>query len=138
VIKITIDGQIHSEWSSTSWMMTSRQKSRLGSPKIFDGETSNFFSIGTMAARFFLVHDTQNREKCTKWTRNVSDYHKMSQMSVKYSKKPKNISTFSNQSPSKIYPNWEFWFEKKHLATLIGTARPPSIIRQAIIHLRTE
>jgi hypothetical protein len=24
-----------------------------------------------------------------------------------------NISTFSNVRPSKIYPNWDFWFEKK-------------------------
>jgi hypothetical protein len=31
-------------------------------------------------------------------------------MSVKYSKWPFNISTFSNPRPSKIYP---FWFEKK-------------------------
>jgi hypothetical protein len=23
------------------------------------------------------------------------------------------MSTFSNLGPSKIYPNWNFWFEKK-------------------------
>jgi hypothetical protein len=40
-------------------------------------------------------------------------------MSVIYSKWPYNIPTFSLSSPSKIYPNWDFWFEKKHLATLL-------------------
>jgi hypothetical protein len=34
-------------------------------------------------------------------------------MSVKYSKCPKYISTFSNLRPSKIYPKGGFWFEKK-------------------------
>jgi hypothetical protein len=34
-------------------------------------------------------------------------------MSVKYSEWPKNISIFYNISPSKIYPNWDFWFENK-------------------------
>jgi hypothetical protein len=24
-----------------------------------------------------------------------------------------NITTFSNLRPTKIYPNWDFWFEKK-------------------------
>jgi hypothetical protein len=44
--------------------------------------------------------------KCTKWP-------KIPPMSVKYSKWPKNISTFSNLGVSKIYPKWDFWFEKK-------------------------
>jgi hypothetical protein len=34
-------------------------------------------------------------------------------MSVKYSKWPYKISTFSNVGQSEIYPNWDFWFEKK-------------------------
>jgi hypothetical protein len=34
-------------------------------------------------------------------------------MSVKYSKWPLNITTFSYLRPSKIFPNWEFWLEKK-------------------------
>jgi hypothetical protein len=34
-------------------------------------------------------------------------------MTVKYSKWPKNISAFSILRPSKIYPNWDFWFENK-------------------------
>jgi hypothetical protein len=34
-------------------------------------------------------------------------------MSLKYSKWQYNISTFSNLRTSKIYPNWDFWFENK-------------------------
>jgi hypothetical protein len=34
-------------------------------------------------------------------------------MSVKYSIRPNNISTFSILGPSKIYPNWDFGFEKE-------------------------
>jgi hypothetical protein len=39
--------------------------------------------------------------------------HKISQMSVKCSKWPKNMSPFSNRRSSKNYPNWQFWFENK-------------------------
>jgi hypothetical protein len=67
----------------------------------------------TRGARFSLVHDTKNGQKCTKWKQNVPNGHKISQMSVKYSKWPYYISTFSNLWPSKIYPNWDFWFGKK-------------------------
>jgi hypothetical protein len=35
----------------------------------------------------------------------------MYQMAVVHSKSPKNITTFSIPRPSKIYPNWYFWFE---------------------------
>jgi hypothetical protein len=34
-------------------------------------------------------------------------------MAVKYSKWSYNILTFSIPRPSKIYPNWDLWFEKK-------------------------
>jgi hypothetical protein len=34
-------------------------------------------------------------------------------MSIKYSRGPENISTISNLRSSKIYPNWDFWFENK-------------------------
>jgi hypothetical protein len=60
-------------------------------------------------ARFFLVHDTQTGKMYQMNTK----CNKISQIFVKYSKWPKNISTFSNVRPSKIYPNWYFWFEKK-------------------------
>jgi hypothetical protein len=37
----------------------------------------------------------------------------------------KNISTFYNLRPSKIYPNWDVWFDIKinHLATLVAILR---------------
>jgi hypothetical protein len=50
-------------------------------------------------------------EKCTKCIQNVPNGHKISQISIKYSKWPQNIYTFSNLRLSKIYPNWDFWFE---------------------------
>jgi hypothetical protein len=33
------------------------------------------------------------------------------QMAVKYTKRPQNIPTSSIARPSKIYPDWDFWFE---------------------------
>jgi hypothetical protein len=55
----------------------------------------------------------KDRKKCTKWTLNVRIGPKISQRSVKCSQWPSNISTFSHPRPSKIYPNWDFWFENK-------------------------
>jgi hypothetical protein len=78
----------------------------------FNGVTKHLWPVTSTTfvfhrvARFFLGHDT-------KTGKNVPNGHKISQMSVKYSKWPLNISTFSNLRPSKIYPNWDFWFEKK-------------------------
>jgi hypothetical protein len=37
-------------------------------------------------------------------------------MSIEY------INIF-NLRPSKIYPNWDFWFDKSHLATLWSKAK---------------
>jgi hypothetical protein len=34
-------------------------------------------------------------------------------MAFKYSKWPHNIPTLTIKRPSKIYPNWDFWFENK-------------------------
>jgi hypothetical protein len=34
-------------------------------------------------------------------------------MAIKYSKGTKNIPAFSILRPSKIYPNWDFCFEKQ-------------------------
>jgi hypothetical protein len=56
---------------------------------------------------------TPKPEKCTKSTRNAQNGNDISQMSVEYSKRTQNISTFSNLRPSKIYPNCTFWFENK-------------------------
>jgi hypothetical protein len=37
----------------------------------------------------------------------------MYQMTVIYSTWQENTSTFSIPRPSKIYPNWDFWFKNK-------------------------
>jgi hypothetical protein len=63
--------------------------------------------------QIFLWYIIPKPEKITKRTQNIPNSHKISQMSVKYSKWPLDILTFSNQIPSKIYPNWYFWFEIK-------------------------
>jgi hypothetical protein len=53
----------------------------------------------------------------TKTGENMSNDHKMYQMGIKYTIWPSvdnmaiKISTSSIATPSKIYPNWEFWFE---------------------------
>jgi hypothetical protein len=63
------------------------------------------YEVRNRVARFFLVHDTktgkmyQMNTKCTKWSKKFPS--------------PQNISAFFNLRPSKIYPNWGFWFEKK-------------------------
>jgi hypothetical protein len=54
-----------------------------------------------MAARFFLVHDTKTGKYVpTKRTQNVPNGHKISQMSVKYSKWPYyvNINIFQSKA----------------------------------------
>jgi hypothetical protein len=58
-------------------------------------------------------------EKCTEWTQNAPNGRKIFEFSLKYSKWPYNMLTFSNLRSSKIYPNRDFWFENNHLATLI-------------------
>jgi hypothetical protein len=60
---------------------------------------------------------------CTKWSC-------MYQMVIKYPKCPQNIwyghkiRFFSNLSPSKIYPNWDFWFENKPSGNLGWNGNP--------------
>jgi hypothetical protein len=54
-------------------------------------------------------------------------------MAVKYTKWPYYIPIFSIARPSKIYPNWIFWFE--NLATLMLAAamlRPREMIFEYI------
>jgi hypothetical protein len=50
-------------------------------------------------ARFFLVQNT-------KTGKNIPNYHELYQMSIKY-------NNISGARPSIIYPNLDFWFEKK-------------------------
>jgi hypothetical protein len=60
--------------------------------------------------------------KCTKWTQNVPYGYKISQMSVKYSTSAYPKSTFSNLRPSKITQMGIFGLKTNHLATLILSA----------------
>jgi hypothetical protein len=60
-----------------------------------------------------MVIKIPNGHKNPKCPKNIPNGHKISQMSVKYSKWPYNISTFSHPRPSKICPNWYFWFENE-------------------------
>jgi hypothetical protein len=48
----------------------------------------------------------QMNTKCSKWSQNILNVRKEFKMA-------KNIERFSNLRPSKIYPNWYFWFENK-------------------------
>jgi hypothetical protein len=67
---------------------------------------------GTRDARFFLVHDTKtgnivpNKHKMYQMVIKIPNVCKIFQMAIK-------CTTFSNLRPSKIYPNWYFWFETK-------------------------
>jgi hypothetical protein len=44
-------------------------------------------------------------------------------MPEKYSEWSYNITTFSIPRPSKLYPNWDFWFENKPSGNLVCTRR---------------
>jgi hypothetical protein len=63
--------------------------------------------------QIFLCTRYQKPEKCRKSTQNVRKRHKISQMSVNYSKWPLNTYTFSHLRPSKIYSNWDFLVWKR-------------------------
>jgi hypothetical protein len=57
--------------------------------------------------------------KHTKMETIIPNDHKLYQMAIKYTKRrivhksPSNIPTYSIPSPSKIFPNWDFWYENK-------------------------
>jgi hypothetical protein len=69
----------------------------------------------------FSWYNTPKRGKI-----HIQNDHKIYQMAVKYFQWPQNISNgrkidqvlikiprFYNARPTKIYPNWNFWFENK-------------------------
>jgi hypothetical protein len=58
-------------------------------------------------------HYLPKRGKIYQITTTLPNCHKIYQMTVAYFKWPKNIPAFSILRPSKIYPNWDFWFENK-------------------------
>jgi hypothetical protein len=59
----------------------------------------------------FPWHNIPKWGKYTKLPQNIPNYHKIYQMTTKYTKWPQNKPTLSITRPSKIYPNWDFWFE---------------------------
>jgi hypothetical protein len=83
-------------------------------------------SVKSRVARFSLVQNT-------KTGKNIPDYHKIYQITTKYTRLPQNIPNghkifpmaviqtkwsknllrFSIARPSKIDQNWDFWFENK-------------------------
>jgi hypothetical protein len=59
----------------------------------------------------FCRHNIPKRGKIYQIATKLPHGHKMYQAAVIYSKWPKNKPNFSIPRPSKIYPNWDFWFE---------------------------
>jgi hypothetical protein len=51
--------------------------------------------------------------KIYQMTTNYTKPPEIYQKAVNYSKWLLNIQTFLILRPSKIYPNWDFWFENK-------------------------
>jgi hypothetical protein len=45
--------------------------------------------------------------KCTKWPLNMPSGRKIDKMAIN------KMATITIARPSKIYPNWDFWFEHK-------------------------
>jgi aspartate/tyrosine/aromatic aminotransferase len=63
--------------------------------------------------QIFLGTWCQNRIKCTKWIQNVPNSHKISQISIKFSKWSWNTYINIFQSKALQNPNWDFWFKNK-------------------------
>jgi hypothetical protein len=74
----------------------------------------NFIYVTTyfthrQGCQIFLGTKYQNEEKYTKLPRTLPNVKK----TVKWTKCPYNIPSSSIARSSKIYPNWDFWFENK-------------------------
>jgi hypothetical protein len=80
--------------------------------------------VRTGVARFLLPKTEKMYQiniNCTEWTEHIPNARKILQMAIKYR------WTFSNQRPSKIYPNWDFWFKSKPSGNPIENASEKSI-----------
>jgi hypothetical protein len=51
--------------------------------------------------------------KCTIWLRNFPNSHESIPKGPNIPNGKIPVLTFSHLRPSKIYPNWDFWFENK-------------------------
>jgi hypothetical protein len=63
-------------------------------------------------ARFFLVQYTK-AGKIYQMTTKLTNARKIYLKVVKYSNSPEYTTTFAIPGSSKMYPNWDFWSEKK-------------------------
>jgi hypothetical protein len=62
-------------------------------------------NLGSVA-RFLLIQHTKTGKntKYIKWTQNILNGRKINQVAMKY-------TNIFYSRPSKIFPNWDFWFE---------------------------
>jgi hypothetical protein len=75
----------------------------------------------TGAARFFLVQHTKTGKNVPSDKQKVPNGYSIYHINTKYTKWPQNIRTFWVLRPSKIYPNWDFWYTN---TTYLATLRP--------------
>jgi hypothetical protein len=61
--------------------------------------------------QIFIGKTYQNGDEYTKLPQNVPNGQCITQTTVKFSKCTLNIPRFSIPRSSKMYPNWDFWFE---------------------------
>jgi hypothetical protein len=79
------------------------------------------WKVSYRIARFFLTQYTKTGQYIPLMPLNYPKDIKMYQMAVIYFKWTINIPTFSIPRPSKIYPNWDLWFENMYtIRTLVS------------------
>jgi hypothetical protein len=54
---------------------------------------------------------------------------KYTKLAVKWTEWPQNIPTSFTTRPSKIYPNWDFWFENMPSGNVFAIACPPRFVK---------
>jgi hypothetical protein len=88
--------------------------------KIFFFDVS-FIDNCDQCCQIFLGTKYQSGEKYTKLPRTIPNVHKIYQMAVKLTKRPKNNKHLPLQDPPKCIKIWIFGLKTNHLATLIVT-----------------
>jgi hypothetical protein len=67
----------------------------------------------------FSLHNRPKWRKIYQMATKLPNGHNIFQMPVMYSKWPYNIPILSISRPSKINPNFDFWFENKPSGNLV-------------------